>query len=177
MKASGNASYELSTRTYEKKGQAALATLYEKYLLGEIKQQEWKEASLKELENLRNLGCYYPKQQLTEAYIYEQTGDVANAMSVLWPLRELKFTREQMEEEAWYLALAVKTSVATEEQKMTAQARIENLYRMNPGSYPILKVLMETSEEYKQAPGRRMYMLEELFDLGCRSPFLYLAAY
>ena len=47
MKASGNASYELSTRTYEKKGQAALATLYEKYLLGEIKQQEWKEASLK----------------------------------------------------------------------------------------------------------------------------------
>ena len=37
------------------------------------------------------------KQQLTEAYIYEQTGDVANAMSVLWPLRELKFTREQME--------------------------------------------------------------------------------
>ena len=114
VKASGNASYELSTRTYEKKGQAALATLYEKYLLGEIKQQEWKEASLKELENLRNLGCYYPKQQLTEAYIYEQTGDVANAMSVLWPLRELKFTREQMEEEAWYLALAVKTSVATE---------------------------------------------------------------
>lgn len=177
VKASGNASYELSTRTYEKKGQAALATLYEKYLLGEIKQQEWKEASLKELENLRNLGCYYPKQQLTEAYIYEQTGDVANAMSVLWPLRELKFTREQMEEEAWYLALAVKTSVATEEQKMTAQARIENLYRMNPGSYPILKVLMETSEEYKQAPGRQMYMLEELFDLGCRSPFLYLAAY
>ena len=60
---------------------------------------------------------------------------------------------------------------------MTAQARIENLYRMNPGSYPILKVLMETSEEYKQAPGRQMYMLEELFDLGCRSPFLYLAAY
>ena len=48
---------------------------------------------------------------------------------------------------------------------------------MNPGSYPILKVLMETSEEYKQAPGRQMYMLEELFDLGCRSPFLYLAAY
>ena len=90
-------------------------------------------------------------------------------MSVLWPLRELKFTREQMEEEAWYLALAVKTSVATEEQKMTAQARIENLYRMNPGSYPILKVLMETSEEYKQAPGRQMYMLEELFDLGCGS--------
>ena len=41
---------------------------------------------------------------------------------------------------------------------------------MNPGSYPILKVLMETSEEYKQAPGRQMYMLEELFDLGMQKP-------
>ena len=162
---------------YEKKGQAALAGLYEKYLLGEIGQDEWKEDSLKELERLRNLGCYYPKQQLMEAYIYEQTGDLANAKSVLWPLRELKFTQEQMEEEAWYLAMAVKASVATPGQEMTAQTRIENLYRMNPGSYSILRVLMDTSEEYRHAPGRQMYMLEELFDLGCRSPFLYLAAY
>ena len=112
-----------------------------------------------------------------EAYIYEQTGDLANAKSVLWPLRELKFTQEQMEEEAWYLAMAVKASVATPDQEMTAQTRIENLYRMNPGSYSILRVLMDTSEEYRHAPGRQMYMLEELFDLGCRSPFLYLAAY
>ena len=177
VKASGNVSYELSTRMYEKKGQAALAGLYEKYLLGEIGQDEWKEDSLKELERLRNLGCYYPKQQLMEAYIYEQTGDLANAKSVLWPLRELKFTQEQMEEEAWYLAMAVKASVATPDQEMTAQTRIENLYRMNPGSYSILRVLMDTSEEYRHAPGRQMYMLEELFDLGCRSPFLYLAAY
>ncbi len=177
VKASGNVSYELSTRMYEKKGQAALAGLYEKYMLGEIGQDEWKEDSLKELERLRNLGCYYPKQQLMEAYIYEQTGDLANAKSVLWPLRELKFTQEQMEEEAWYLAMAVKASVATPDQEMTAQTRIENLYRMNPGSYSILRVLMDTSEEYRHAPGRQMYMLEELFDLGCRSPFLYLAAY
>ena len=91
---------------------------------------------MKELENLRNLGCYYPKQQLTEAYIYEQTGDVANAMSVLWPLRELKFTREQMEEEAWYLALAVKTSVATEEQKMTGQDRKSLSYESGQLSNP-----------------------------------------
>lgn len=146
-------------------------------MLGEIGQDEWKEDSLKELERLRNLGCYYPKQQLMEAYIYEQTGDLANAKSVLWPLRELKFTQEQMEEEAWYLAMAVKASVATPDQEMTAQTRIENLYRMNPGSYSILRVLMDTSEEYRHAPGRQMYMLEELFDLGCRSPFLYLAAY
>ena len=177
VKASGNVSYELSTQMYEKKGQAALAGLYEKYLLGEIGQDEWKEDSLKELERLRNLGCYYPKQQLMEAYIYEQTGDLANAKSVLWPLRELKFTQEQMEEEAWYLAMAVKASVATPDQEMTAQTRIENLYRMNPGSYSILRVLMDTSEEYRHAPGRQMYMLEELFDLGCRSPFLYLATY
>ena len=177
VKASGNVSYELSTRMYEKKGQAALAGLYEKYMLGEIGQDEWKEDSLKELERLRNLGCYYPKQQLMEAYIYEQTGDLANAKSVLWPLRELKFTQEQMEEEAWYLAMALKASVATPDQEMTAQTRIENLYRMNPGSYSILRVLMDTSEEYRHAPGRQMYMLEELFDLGCRSPFLYLAAY
>lgn len=177
VKAAAHASCEDSMQRYEKKGQAALALCYKKYLLGEVEEQEWKEQSLRELEHLRTIGCYGIRQQLMEAFVYEQTKELQKAQEILWALRERKFGTQEMEEEAIYLALALRTETATEEQKETAQMRIENLFRMNPGSFPILKVLMEVSEEYNHTPGKQMYLMEEVFQLGCRSPFLYLTAY
>lgn len=175
--ASGKAEYILSTHLYEKRGLAKIALAYESYRLGKISGEEWKKTALQELEKLKNLGCYYPKHQLMEAFIYYHLGDVPKAMSALWPLRETRFTREQMEEEAVYLALAVRTGVATEEQRSQAESRISNLYLMNPGSRILLAVLFETSEEYKNSSAKQLYMMEEVYRLGCRSPFLYLDAY
>lgn len=174
--ASGNSEYKISTRPYEKKGQARIAWAYKQYRLGEITQDEWKEITLHELEELKNLGCYYPKHQLMEAYLYDRLGDIPKAMATLWPLRETSFTREQMEEEAAYLALAVKTGVATQEQTAQARDRIANLCRMNPGNYIMLAILLD-SEEYSNLSARRLYMMEEVYQFGCTSPFLYMDAY
>lgn len=173
--ASGNSEYQISTRPYEKKGQAEIALLYKRFRLGEITKEEWKEHTLRQLEELKNLGCYFPKHQLMEAYVYYVLGNIPQAMSALWPLRETVFSREQMEEEAVYLSLAVQTGVATEEQRAQAQERIANLYRMNPGSRILLSLLLDT-EEYRNSGTKKLYMMEELFEMGCSSPFLYLDA-
>lgn len=174
--ASGNSEYQISTHIFEKKAQAQIALAYKKFRLGEISQEEWKDLTLHELKELKDLRCYFPRHQLMEAYVYYQTGNIPDAMSALWPLRELSFSREQMEEEAVYLALAVRTGVATDEQRASARERIATLHRMNPGSRIILSVLMD-GEEYRRSSAKQLYMMEELYQLGCTSPFLYLDAY
>lgn len=174
--ASGNSEFRISTRSYEKKGQAQIALAYKRYRLGEISQEEWQEITLQELGELKNLGCYYPKHQLMEAYLYYCLGNIPKAMNLLWPLREIKFSREQMEEEGVYLALAVRTGVATEEQRSKSQDRIATLYRMNPGSRVLLSLLMDT-EEYRHSSAKRLFMMEEVYQFGCTSPFLYMDAY
>lgn len=173
--ASGNAEYKINTHRYEKKGLAQIALAYEKFRLGELTKEEWKETAGKELDELKNLGCYYPKHQLMEAYMYEQCGDISDAMACLWPLRETQFTREQMEEEGVYLTLAVRLGVATEEQKAQAEDRIINLFQMNPGSRILLEMILQM-EDCQISNARKLFMMEEVFKLGCTSPFLYLDA-
>lgn len=175
--ASGKGEYCLTTRKFERKSQINIGKLYEQYRLKKITGEEWKEKTLHELEELKNMGCYFPKQQLMEAFVQYETGDIPKAMSALWPLREMEFSQEQMEEEGVYLALAVRIGVATEEQKQQASDRIANLYRMNPGSRILLDVLLKTEEEYRNSTARQLYMMEEIYRLGCTSPFLYLDAY
>lgn len=175
--AAGSSEYSLSTRAFEKQMQVRIAKLYEAYRLEQISGEEWKNQTLRELDELKNMGCYFTRHQLMEAFVYYETGDIPKAMSVLWSLREKEFTQEQMEEEAVYLALAVRTGVATEEQRTQATDRIANLYRMNSGSRILLRVFLETDEEYRASTAKQLYMMEELFQLGCTSPFLYLDAY
>ncbi|NCC43832.1 MAG: hypothetical protein EOM18_09690, partial [Clostridia bacterium] len=154
--ASGNAEYVISTRLIEKKSQATLALNYERFRLGEITAEEWKDATLRELEELKNLGCYYQKHQLMEAYIYYKLGDIPKTMTALWPLKDIHFTQEQMEEEAVYLTLAVNTGVSAPNEQEQAKDRIANLYRMNPGSQILLSVLLETADEYRGSAAKQL---------------------
>lgn len=169
--------YMLSTYLFEKRIQANLAKSYQKYCLGECSREEWRDYSLSQIEELKNMGCCYPKHQLMEGFIHYEMGDVAACMAALWPLREIEFTQEQMEEEGVYLLLAVRTGVATEAQCENARSRVETLHRMQPNSWILLKAYMEMEEEYKTSAARQLYMYEELFEVGCVSPFLYIEAY
>jgi hypothetical protein len=177
VKASGNSEYRLSTYLAEKKSQTRLALLYEQFRLEKITANEWKDKTLLELEELKNMGCYFPRHQLMEAFLYYMLGDIPKTMTALWPLKELEFSHEQMEEEAVYLTLAVKTGVIAPEEQEQARERVANLYQMNPGSRVILSVLLETAEEYRASTARQLYMMEQVYQFGCTSPFLYLDAY
>lgn len=174
--ASGNSEFVVSTRLLEKKGLAKIAAAYEAYLLGKTEGEEWRKITLSYLGELRDLGKYYPRHQLIETYVYYRLGDLGKAMSALWPLRGTEFSPEEMEEEAVYLALATELGVATDEQKEKAGDRIVSLYQRNPGNWTLLEAILKTDEEYKRSSAKQLYRMEEAFELGCRSPFLYLEA-
>lgn len=169
--------YVMDTGIYEKRALVNIASTYKRYRLEMISQGEWKEATLAELVHLKNLGYYAPKYQLMEAFVHYETEDIPKTMAALWPLRDVEFTKEQQEEEAVYLALAVKTGVATDEQREQAHHRIETLYHMNPGSHIVVDTYLKFSEEFANSNVKKMYVMEQLYEYGCTSPFLYLDAY
>ncbi len=169
--------YLLNTRAYEKKMQAKIARVYEQYCLGEMTKEAWRTASLEIFQELSDTGCFYLKHRLMETFVRCHSDDIARSMSILWPLREAKFTQEQMEEEGIYLMLATQTNVITDAQRETAHSRVEMLHRMRPESYPLLFAYLEMTEHEKKSHKNRMYLYEEIFERGCTSPFMYLEAF
>lgn len=172
-----NDEYLINTHLFENKIQANLARTYQNYWLGAVTQMEWRDMSLDMLQQLSDAGCSYPKHRIWESYIRYKTGDVTGAMSVLWPLREVEFTKEQMEEEGAYLMLASMINVITDAQRPIAPNRVETLYHMCPNSYILLEAYMELVERGKISSAKRLYLYEETFERGCISPFLYQAAF
>lgn len=165
--------YFLNTHLFEKKMQVDLARRYQKYCLGELTMAEWGQQSLELLQQLNDAGCCYPKHRLMESYIRYRMGDIPGAMSKLWPLRDVAFGEDQMEEEGAYLWLAKEIHVITEDQRESAQDRVELLHQRKPDSFLLAEVYMQLTEHGKNSLTRRLYIYEEVFQRGACSPFLY----
>lgn len=175
--ASGKTEYELNTRHQENKGLCDLSKEYLQYCLENQTEEEWFANCVQEFESLRNLGCYNRKHQLLESYMYYKTGEVIRALAILTPLGQVVFSDAEAEEEAWFWALAAKCGLISREQEAVAKERVTALYQRNPGSFLILEALFWLDSQLAHMDKRRLFMLKELFDLGCRSPFLYLEVY
>ncbi len=169
--------FTLTTYLYEKKMQAKLARYYQQHWLGKLSTEQWKHLSLDLLQQLSDSGCTYPKHRLWEAYIYYQAGEIARAMSALWTLREVNFTKEQMEEEGAYLLLASLLDEVTDALRPVIPNRVETLFHMCPNSFILAEVYLELVERAKNSPLKCLCLYEELFEKGCTSPFLYQATF
>ncbi len=165
--------FMLTTHLYEKKMQAKLARYYQQYWLGELSMEQWKELSLDIFQQLSDAGCIYPKHRIWEAYIRYQAGEITKAMTALWPLREVAFSMEQMEEEGAYLLLASQLNVVTDTQRPATPNRVEALYHMCPNSLVLAEAYLELVERGKNSPTKCLLAYEEVFEKGCTSPFLY----
>ncbi len=174
--ASRGSEYELNTWKLEQKAKARMALLYEAYLLEQITREQWCGQTMEELQALKDAGCFFMPHQLYEAFVWYCCENTAKCIAGLWPLRETKFEPEQMEEEGVYLALSSLAGILPPDQQEAGADRVGTLYRMKPNSRILLKCLFAVDGEYKNSPAKRLYMMEELFSLGCTSPFLYLDA-
>lgn len=175
--ASGKTEYEINTRYQENKVLGNLFREYLQYRLQNQTEEEWFLNSAREFENLRNFGCYNRKHQLMESFIYYRTGEVIRALEILTPLAQVTFADTEAEEEAWFLALSARCGLISKEQEAAAKERVGGLYQRNPGSYLILEALFLLDSQLAHMDKRRLFMMNELVDLGCRSPFLYLEVY
>ena len=174
--ASRGQDYELNTGKTEKTARLKLARLYEQFGKQQLTRDEWQNRTMEVLDGLKNAGCFLTEHQLYEAFVWRCCENMTRSIAALWPLREVNFTREQMEEEGVYLTLAGLDGILPPQEQEAAFDRVQTLYRMKPNSLVLLLCLFAVDEEYKNSPAKRLYMMEELADLGCSSPFLYLAA-
>jgi len=60
---------------------------------------------------------------------------VTKSIAALWPLREVNFTRDQMEEEGVYLTLAGINGILPPQEQGAALDRVQTLYRISPTAW------------------------------------------
>ena len=109
--------------------------------------------------------------KLYSAYLYYTHDDNAKAMEALWPIKDRDILTETSEQEAIYLWLAKKINLLPEESRDLVP-KFRRFYREQPDNYTLLYLLQQETVA-EAAPTERLQQLEECFDAGCTSPFLY----
>lgn len=82
---------------------------------------------------------------------------------------------ENLELAGAYLYLCVLTGLHKDREQ--AIRRLYNFFLQKEDSFLLFKLWLEMNPEDKGSPSRLVFMMEELFEKGCRSPFLYLEAW
>lgn len=174
---SSESGYDGNKKCLEKEGIFKIVEAYERYRLGEILMDQWKETTLNELADMKELGCYYPSHRLIEAFLAYKTGDGEEMCRLLESLKMENFTEEQLDEEAVFLYLSICAEIVPKVREKQYRARLRNLYQMNPYSRILMEITFLTDPEYQTSHAKQLYVMEKVYEMGCRSPFLYLDAY
>ena len=109
---------------------------------------------------------------LYKAYLYYTHDDNAKALEALWPIKDGSILTETIEQEAIYLWLAKKVGLLPQESR-NLEPELRRFYRQEPDNYTLLWLLQQETGADKAAPSERLQQLEDCFDAGCISPFLY----
>ena len=114
--------------------------------------------------------------QLYRAYLAWTHEDQEECREILTLFRSGKLNLLQREEEAVYLYLAEKTKLFGD-AALSVPATLQRFCRQQPNSVLLLSLLLDTDPVYEKASAREMYELENCYQLGCTSPFLYERAW
>ena len=157
----------------EKKCRYALMTEYLGYVCGRMDFASWTAGAVEKLARLKENGLAGPEYQLYEAYILHQSGNDGDASRILEQYQDKAFTHNELELAGVYLYLCTLTGIYRD--KAQAMSRIQNFQMQKEDSFILLKLvfLMDTG----LSPSKKIFMMEELFEKGCTSPFLYLEAW
>ena len=127
------------------------------------------------LNQLKEEGCDYPEYQIYEAYVLHMEGEEEQAKEILRKFKHQNFSRENLELAGIYLYLCVLTGLYKDKDQATR--RLRNFFLQREDSFLLFKLWLEMNPEDKGSSSRLVFMMEELFEKGCRSPFLYLEAW
>ncbi len=174
--ASAERDYQISMHAFESRMKRDLALGYLNLRAGVWDYRTWKEKAVGCLQELKNAGDYDAMMQLYEAGIYLEDDDIGRARAALKVLEDRKFTAEETQEEGMHLYLMKKTGLLPDALSNISE-RIRSLYRRNPESLVLLTILLHEDEEIKNSPVKQLHLMEQQYEMGSRSPFLYLEAY
>lgn len=171
--ASAESQTPVDMKLFEKKKRAALVRVYLDYRTGKLQKEAWLSQSEEILRQLRQEGCGYPEYQMYQAFLEYQKKNVEKAGELIQGYQKRNFGRQDAELMGMYLYLAHLTGSYPDREK--GVRRLRELYRKKEESCLLLNLILRMDASL--SPSRAVFMMEEQFEKGCRSPLLYLEAY
>ena len=166
---------QLRTEIHVKRHKLELLRDLLEYSCRRMDSKTWIGSSRFVINQLKEEGCDYPEYQIYEAYLLYMEGEVEQAREILKTFKNQNFTRENLELAGAYLYLCFLTGLYKDKEQ--AARRLRNFFLQKEDSFLLFKLWLEMNPEDQGSPSRLVFMMEELFDRGCRSPFLYLEAW
>ena len=166
---------EINVRVVEEKHKLAILKDYLDFRCNKMDFATWAASTHYELNQLRENGCDYPEYQMYEAFLLHQEGNDEGAVQILEKYQDKAFTRDDLEFAGVYLYLCVETGIYRDQEQ--ALRRLRNFHMQKEDSFTLLWVLLRKDPELCQSASKAIFMMEELYEKGCKSPFLYLEAW
>lgn len=127
------------------------------------------------LNQLQETGCEYPEYKLYEAYLCYLEDNKEAAVEILKKFSDTTFTKENLELAGAYLYLCMVTGLYRDREQ--GLRKLQNFYMQKEDSFLLFNLLLKVDSTITSSPSRAVFMMEEQFERGCRSPFLYLEAW
>lgn len=154
-----------------------LIEYYCNYRGKKISTRTWMSETEKLVERLASLDVKDIQTRLFHAQLLLTQECYKEAKWQLERIRE-ELDLEQCKPEIGCYYLYLTTLLSEDEEYVDrVTARIERVYRANPGNWRIAWLMLYLSEEYVKSFSRRWLILEEQFQRGCVSPVLYVEAW
>lgn len=166
----------LEQKTVSKRNRIKLMQLYLDFCMNRLETAAWAAKTKEVLESVRLLGDYPVEYQLYETYVNYVSGDLVSARLNIRSLEAHSFVKESMEAKAAYLYLCHKMELL-DMTPTDVVHRIRVYQQKRQESLWILLILLALDEDVRRTPVKKIYYMENLYDMGCRSPILYLEAY
>lgn len=173
--ASQNSKIQVDMDIYEKKQKLKLYNSYLKFRLHQQDYRVWAGDSIEILEHMEESGCDYPVYQVYKAYVYYMNDEVEQAREILLKYQDKNFTADDLELAGVYLYVCHLVGLLKDRGRVVVKLRA--LYRQKPNSFLLFWVLEQLDDELLLSTAKTLYMMEEQYDYGSRSPLLYLEAF
>lgn len=136
----------------------------------------WFDKTTASMDELTQAECMDHMLTLYEAYIYYINENITKAMELLWKFKQGSMTLTTPREQGIYLYLAKKVNLLAPEMQRILP-KIKAYIQQQPDDFFLTMVLLEEEESLKNTPIQQLHLMEKAFELGCKSPFLYLRVY
>ncbi len=113
---------------------------------------------------------------LAEAYLAYSQEENVKLIELLWQVKSGEVVLKEPWEKAAYLFLAKEALILPVEKRNIAP-RLYAYHRQSPCDYLIVDLYLKQLEDNGFNSPQSMSMLGKLYDMGCRSPFLFLKAW
>ena len=174
--ASKNSPVRVDMGAVRKRNMITLTETYLKYRMHRLDEKAWATKTLSLLEAVRQMGECSVEYTLYEVYVNYESGNLEEASRIMRSLESHSFNGESVEAKALFLYLGERLQLLSSD-KIDLVERLRTWQRKKQESMVVLWMLFKVDEDIKRTPVKKIYYMENLYHMGCRSPLLYLEAY